>query len=230
MGIDLAGKKLGLVGLGRIGSRVATVAQALQMSVLAFDPFVSPETARARGVELMADLPSLLRAADIVSLHVPLTTENRGLIGAGELALMKRGAMLINAARGPIVVPEALFAALRSGHLAGAALDVWDPGTDRRRQPLAQAGQRRRSPRTSRRQRSRAGCATMWAPFAAPSRCSRANARRVSSTRKSGSVAGSRVHPFRWSLRIALPVCVTGSWRCSSSRSRSIISIAAISP
>jgi D-3-phosphoglycerate dehydrogenase len=126
-GIELAGKTLGLVGLGRVGSRVAEIALALRMRIVACDPFVKAETVRARGIELKADLKAVLAEADIVSLHVPLTAQNRGLMGANEFKAMKRGALLINAARGPIVVESALLEALKSGHLAGAGLDVWDP-------------------------------------------------------------------------------------------------------
>jgi D-3-phosphoglycerate dehydrogenase len=125
VGVDVAGKKLGIIGLGRIGSRVAEVAQALGMSILALDrPSVSLAAA-AHNWQLVADLPTLLSVADIISLHLPLTAQTRGLIGAAELALMKPTAMLINAARGPIVDEAALVAALESGRLAGAALDVW---------------------------------------------------------------------------------------------------------
>jgi D-3-phosphoglycerate dehydrogenase len=127
IGVDLAEKTLGLVGLGRIGSRVAEIARALRMKVIAYDPVITAATARERGAELVPDLPALLAAADVVSLHVPLTASNRGLIGAKEMAQMKKGAFLINAARGPIVVESALVAALQSGHLGGAGIDVWEP-------------------------------------------------------------------------------------------------------
>jgi len=127
VGFDLAGKTLGLAGLGRIGTRVAEIARALRMRVIGCDPIITAETAKARGAELVPDLPSLLSASDVVSLHLPLSPQNRGLIGTRELALMKRGAVLINAARGPIVDQSALLTALQSGQLAGAALDVWDP-------------------------------------------------------------------------------------------------------
>ena len=136
MGIELAGKTLALIGLGRIGSRVAEIARALRMKVVALDPVADRETSRARGVELVATLAEALAAADFISLHVPLTIQTRGLIGAREFAQMKRGAMLINAARGPVVDPSALLAALSNGHLAGAALDVWDPEPASRDNPL----------------------------------------------------------------------------------------------
>jgi D-3-phosphoglycerate dehydrogenase len=127
VGTELAGRTLGLVGFGRIGQRVAEIARALRMTVIAYDPVAQAETARARGVELKPDLPAVLAQADFVSLHIPMSAENRHLIGAAELARMKRGAVLINAARGPLVVESALVAALQSGQLGGAALDVWNP-------------------------------------------------------------------------------------------------------
>jgi D-3-phosphoglycerate dehydrogenase / 2-oxoglutarate reductase len=127
IGIELDGKTLGLVGIGRVGSRVAEVARALRMKVIAFDPGLTAETIRARGAQPAADLPALLAAADVVSLHLPLTAQTRGMMSAREIGLMKRGALLINAARGPILVERDLLTALQSGQLAGAALDVWDP-------------------------------------------------------------------------------------------------------
>jgi D-3-phosphoglycerate dehydrogenase len=136
IGVDLAEKTLGLAGLGRIGTRVAEVARALRMKVIAYDPAITAETARARGAERVPDLQTLLAASDVISLHLPLTPQNRGLIGARELAQMKRGAMLINAARGPILVEADLLAALKSGHLGGAALDVWEPEPARADNPL----------------------------------------------------------------------------------------------
>lgn len=127
MGFDLAGKTLGLVGLGRTGGRVAQLASAFRMTIVAYDPFVPPERAREHGITPVASLAPLLGAADIVSLHVPLTPQTRGLIGTAELLQMKRSALLVNVSRGPIVNQSALTEALRRGHIAGAALDVWDP-------------------------------------------------------------------------------------------------------
>lgn len=124
MGIELHGKTLGIIGFGRIGSEVARRARAFQMRVLAYDPWVSPERVRQLGGEL-THLETLLREADFVTLHVPLTPETRHLINAERLALMKPTAYLINCARGEVVDEEALAAALREGRLAGAALDVW---------------------------------------------------------------------------------------------------------
>jgi D-3-phosphoglycerate dehydrogenase len=123
-GIDLAGKTLGLVGCGRIGRRVAEIALALRMHVQAFDPQI---TAPPPGATLCPNLAVLLASSDVVSLHVPLLPATRHLLNAATLALMKPGALLINAARGPVVDESALLAALRSGHLGGAGLDVWDP-------------------------------------------------------------------------------------------------------
>ena len=123
-GTDLAGKTLGLVGCGRIGRRVAEIARAFRMSVQAFDPLLS---SAPDGIVLCPDLPALLATSDVVSLHVPLLPETRHLLNARTLALMKPGALLINAARGAVVDAAALHEALRTGRVAGAGLDVWDP-------------------------------------------------------------------------------------------------------
>jgi D-3-phosphoglycerate dehydrogenase / 2-oxoglutarate reductase len=125
LGVELAGRTLGLVGLGRIGSRVAEIARAFRMEVIGFDPKVSGADARKRGVKPARSLKDLLRASDIVSLHLPLSAASRGLIGSRELDLMRPGSLLINAARGPLVDEAALLAALESGRLGGAGLDVW---------------------------------------------------------------------------------------------------------
>jgi D-3-phosphoglycerate dehydrogenase len=123
-GVDLAGKTLGLVGCGRIGSRVAEIAAAFRMQVVAFDP---GRSTLPRGVSRAGDLSTLLATADVVSLHVPLLPDTRHLIGGEALATMKKGSFLINVSRGPIVDEGALLVALTNGHLAGAGLDVWDP-------------------------------------------------------------------------------------------------------
>jgi D-3-phosphoglycerate dehydrogenase len=126
LAVDLRGKTLGLIGLGNIGARLATMCRsALAMRVIAYDPFVSPARAAELGVELAAELPPLLRAADVVSIHTPLTPQTRGIVGADALALMKPSAILVNCARGGLVDEAALLAALREGRLAGAGLDVW---------------------------------------------------------------------------------------------------------
>lgn len=127
VGLELRGAVLGLVGLGRIGGRVAEIAGVLGMRVLAYDPFAPAERAAALGVELVPSLELLLPAADVVSIHCPAIPETYRLINAGRLALMRPGSYLVNVSRGPIIDEEALIAALESGHLAGAGLDVFDP-------------------------------------------------------------------------------------------------------
>ncbi|MFO7171734.1 MAG: phosphoglycerate dehydrogenase [Bacillota bacterium] len=130
-GVELHGKTLGIIGLGRIGYEVAIRARAFGMRVLAYDPYVSPARAEAIGVRLV-DLPELLRESDIVSIHAAKTPETARLIGAREIEMMKPGARIVNCARGGMVDEEALYEALRTGRLAGAALDVFstEPVTD----------------------------------------------------------------------------------------------------
>lgn len=123
-GTELRGKTLGLVGAGRIGGEVARRAQAFGMTVCAYDPYLTEERAEKMGVT-GATLEEVLRESDFVTLHVPLTAGTRGMIGPEELASMKPGAILVNAARGGVVDEEALAQALASGHLGGAALDVY---------------------------------------------------------------------------------------------------------
>ena len=127
MGFEVAGGVLGLVGLGRIGSRVAAIARVLGMTVLAFDPFITPERASTLGVVLVPTLEELLPRAQVVSLHCPSTPETYQLMNAAKLNLMPKGSYLVNVARGALIDEAALLDALRSGHLAGAALDVFDP-------------------------------------------------------------------------------------------------------
>jgi D-3-phosphoglycerate dehydrogenase / 2-oxoglutarate reductase len=117
---------LGIVGFGRIGQAVVARAKPFNLTILAADPYIDPEVMVAAGVE-PAPLQELLRRSDIVTLHVPLTLETRGLIDAAALALMKPTAVLVNTARGPIIDLPALARALQEGKLAGAALDVVDP-------------------------------------------------------------------------------------------------------
>ena len=133
LGSELHGKTMGVVGLGRIGQGVAARARAFGMRVVAFDPFLDAIAAKRLDVEL-ADLEEVLDSADIVSLHTPLTDQTKGLIDAGRIARMKTGALLINCARGGIVDEVALLEALESGHLGGAALDVFaeEPPSDNR--------------------------------------------------------------------------------------------------
>ena len=125
VGIELREKVLGLVGFGRIARRVADIAMGLGMRILAFDPFLPPDTfpdgSRA------TSLPELLGAADVVSVHVPLTEDSEGLFDDEAFLAMKPGAVFINTARGRLVDLDALAAALDSGRLFGAGLDVTDP-------------------------------------------------------------------------------------------------------
>lgn len=123
---ELTGRTFGFVGVGRIGSLAARKCRgAFDATILAYDPYLTPEKAKAMDLELVASLEELLRRSDVVSIHVPLTKETTGLIGARELAMMKPTAYLINAARGSIVDEEALAEALKKGVIAGAALDVF---------------------------------------------------------------------------------------------------------
>lgn len=114
----------GLVGLGRIGTATALRAKALGFRTVFFDPYAPVGTHKAVGIERIGTLDELVGLSDIVSVHCPLSTETRGMIGAREIGLMKPGSFLVNTARGDIVQKAAVFAALRSGHLAGAGLDV----------------------------------------------------------------------------------------------------------
>lgn len=124
-GLELAEKTLGLVGFGRIGQQVARRARGLAMRVLVFDPYVAPERIRELGAEHVRSLDELLAEVDVLSLHTTLTPETRGLIGERELARAKEGLRIVNVARGELVDEEALVDALRSGRVAGAALDVF---------------------------------------------------------------------------------------------------------
>lgn len=124
MGAELNGKTLGLIGMGRIGSQVAQLARAFGMSVTAYDPYIRSDEITSRGVTAVT-FDEVLAGSHYVSLHLPLTSETGGLIGAAEFGKMKAGARLICAARGGVVNETALREALDSGHLAGAALDVF---------------------------------------------------------------------------------------------------------
>lgn len=126
MGFDLAEKTLALVGFGRIARRVAEITRAIRMRVRVFDPFVSADVMAAAGVAPCADLASLLDRAQVLSLHAPLGERTRRLIGAEQLARLAPGAILINTARGPLIDEAAVLAALESGRLAGAGIDVWE--------------------------------------------------------------------------------------------------------
>jgi D-3-phosphoglycerate dehydrogenase len=133
VGAELQGKSLGIVGFGQIGQRVSHRAKAFGMNVLAYDPYLDSAMAERLEVEML-ELPTLLGRADVVTVHVPLTDQTRGLLGADEMSKMRPGARLVNCARGGIVDEAALLEALDSGHLAGAAVDVFaeEPPTDRR--------------------------------------------------------------------------------------------------
>ena len=124
-GVELRGKTLGIVGLGKIGQAIADRVRALEMHVLASDPYVTAEQAALHGVEL-ADLPALLSVADVITVHVPLTRATRGLIGTEALARVKPTALLLNVARGGVVDEAAVAEALTEGRLAGAAFDVFE--------------------------------------------------------------------------------------------------------
>jgi len=124
-GMELYNKVLGVVGMGQIGGHVAKLAQGLLMRVIAYDPYLSPETAKKAGVEKVT-LEELFRRADIITVHVPLTPETTKLINADSFKLMKEGVRIVNCARGGIVDETALYDALASGKVAGAAMDVFE--------------------------------------------------------------------------------------------------------
>jgi phosphoglycerate dehydrogenase-like enzyme len=125
VGDDLSGKTLGIIGLGNLGAKVAGIALAFGMQVIAWSQNLTAEKAAAGGAELVSK-EELLRRADVVSIHLVLSERSRGLIGAAELSLMKPTARLVNTSRGPIVVEAALIAALNAGQIAGASIDVYD--------------------------------------------------------------------------------------------------------
>jgi D-lactate dehydrogenase len=125
VGFDLVGRTAGLVGTGKIGRITARILRGFDMRVLAHDPFPDPGWAAELGVEYV-DLETLLRTSDVVSLHVPLTPETRHLMGGQTLGWMKPGSFLVNTSRGKLVDTRALMACLKSGHLGGVALDVYE--------------------------------------------------------------------------------------------------------
>jgi D-3-phosphoglycerate dehydrogenase len=131
MGVELTGKTLGLIGCGNIGSIVADRAVGLRMKVVAFDPYLTDKRAIELGVEKV-ELDALLARADVVTLHAPLTEATRNILSRDAVSRMKRGVRIINCARGGLLDEDALFDALKSGHVAGAALDVFEtePATD----------------------------------------------------------------------------------------------------
>lgn len=138
-GRELSGKTMGIAGLGRVGKEVARRAAAFNMKLAAFDPFWDEAFARVHGVERRASLEELLAGADVVSLHMNLTDENREAIDAARLARMKPGAILLNCARGALVNQTDVAAALRSGALGGYGADVLDPEPVEESNPLLSA-------------------------------------------------------------------------------------------
>jgi phosphoglycerate dehydrogenase-like enzyme len=140
LGRDLAGRTLGILGLGRIGSEAARIGRAFGMDVVAWSRSLTPERAADAGVEA-ASLDEVLQRADVVTVHLVLGEETRGLLGERQLRSMKPGALLVNTSRGPIVDAAALVAALEDGHLGGAAVDVFDT------EPLPVEDPMRRAPR-----------------------------------------------------------------------------------
>src|SRR2546423_2329650 len=125
-GVELYGKPLGILGMGRIGSEVARRAIAFGMQVLAYDPYLSLSRAKALQVELVEQLDELYPRVDFVTVHMPLSDETKGMLNAGAFAKMKKGARVLNCARGGIVHEADLYAAIKSGQIAGAALDVYE--------------------------------------------------------------------------------------------------------
>jgi D-3-phosphoglycerate dehydrogenase len=125
------GRTLGIVGLGKIGQAIAVRAIAMEMTVLAVDPFVTEEQAANHGVQLVT-FDELLRRSDVVTVHVPMTRTTRGMIGREAIAKLKPGSIVLNVARGGVVDEAAVAEALASGHLAGAGIDVFEhePPTD----------------------------------------------------------------------------------------------------
>lgn len=132
MGVEISNKTLGLVGAGNIGSIVASRAQGLKMKVIAYDPFLSAEKAQSLGIQKFDDLDEMLGKADFITLHLPKTEKTANILSAERIAKMKKGARLINCARGGLVDEQAVAEALKSGALAGAAFDVFasEPATE----------------------------------------------------------------------------------------------------
>ncbi len=123
-GTEVREKKLGVIGLGRIGRLVSSAAAGLGMEVIGYDPYVKEEGVKGTAISLES-IENLMRNSDFITIHVPLTDGTRSMIGKKELAMMKDGVMIINAARGGIIDEDALYDAITSGKVAGAALDVW---------------------------------------------------------------------------------------------------------
>jgi D-3-phosphoglycerate dehydrogenase len=124
-GIELAGKTLGILGMGRIGTEVAKRAKAFGMAVIAYDPYLTEDRAKAVGAEFAAEVDDVYRVADFITVHMPVTAETRHMLNAAAFAKMKPGVRIVNCARGEIIAEADLLAALESGKVAGAALDVY---------------------------------------------------------------------------------------------------------
>jgi D-3-phosphoglycerate dehydrogenase len=131
-GVELHGKTLGIVGLGRVGTLVAQRASAFGMRLVAYDPYVAPNRAAQMGVQLVDDIAELAKRSDFLTIHMPRTPETIGLIGERELAVVKPGVRIVNTARGGLIDEDALVAALKEGRVGGAAIDVFvdEPVTD----------------------------------------------------------------------------------------------------
>ncbi|MDG1892813.1 MAG: C-terminal binding protein [Verrucomicrobiota bacterium] len=141
----VAGAKMGIIGLGRIGGATALRAKGLKMEVQAYDPYIRAGTDKLLGVE-MVDLEALLRTSDVVSMHTPLTEETRGMIDANALTLMKPSSILVNTARGAVVDTKALASALEQGEIAGAGIDVLAEEPARDDMPIIQLWKASRRP------------------------------------------------------------------------------------
>ena len=138
LGNELDGKTAGIIGLGRIGSIVATKLKGCNMKVVAYDPYITDEKFKKYGVEKCETLEELLKQSDLITLHTPKTTETYGIIGEKQLKLCKKGVRIINAARGGLVNEKALCEALHAGHVAGAGIDVLDPEPNYDKKPEEQ--------------------------------------------------------------------------------------------
>lgn len=138
LGNELDQKTAGIIGLGRIGSIVATKLKGCNMKIVAYDPYITDEKFKKYGVEKCETLEELLKQSDLITLHTPKTSETYGMIGAEQLKLCKKGVRIINAARGGLVNEKALYEALKSGHVAGAGIDVLDPEPNYDKKPEEQ--------------------------------------------------------------------------------------------
>jgi D-3-phosphoglycerate dehydrogenase / 2-oxoglutarate reductase len=127
IGNELDGKTAGIIGLGRIGSIVATKLKGCNMNIIAYDPYIAEEKFKKFGVKKCETLEELLKNSDLITIHTPKTEETYGILGEKELAMCKKGARIINCARGGLVNEKALYKAIKSGHIAGAGIDVLDP-------------------------------------------------------------------------------------------------------